>query len=79
MTILYGSGMSNSQRHAGDNLPLLVVGGGNGRLKGGQHLKYDNAPSHANLLHTLLDKFDVSVEQVGGSTGTLPIDTLGEM
>ena len=79
MTILYGSGMSNSQRHAGDNLPLLVVGGGNGRLKGGQHLKYDNQPSHANLLHTLLDKFDVPVDKVGGSTGRLSIDTLAGM
>ena len=79
MTILYGSGMSNSQRHAGDNLPLLVVGGGNGRLKGGQHLKYDNQPSHANLLLTLLDKFDVPVDKVGGSTGPLELDTLSGM
>lgn len=79
MTILYGSGMSNSQRHAGDNLPLLVVGGGNGRLKGGQHLKYDDQPSHANLLLTLLDKFDVPVDKVGGSTGPLELDTLSGM
>jgi len=76
MTILYGSGMSNSQRHSGDNLPLLVMGGGNGRLKGGQHLKYDDRPWHANLLHTLMDKMDIPVEAVGGSTGPLPIDTL---
>ena len=79
MTILYGSGMSNSQRHAGNNLPLLVVGGGNGRLQGGRHLKYDDQPSHANLLHTLLDKFDVPLERPGGSTGPLPIDTLSGM
>ena len=36
----YGSGISNSTRHSGDNLPLLVVGGGAGRLKGGRHLTY---------------------------------------
>src|SRR5215469_5210845 len=40
MTILYGSGISNSTVHSGDNLPLLVVGGGAGRLKGGRHLMY---------------------------------------
>ena len=40
MTILYGSGISNSTRHSGDNLPLLVVGGGAGRLQGGRHLTY---------------------------------------
>ena len=31
MTILYGSGISNSTRHSGENLPLLVLGGGAGR------------------------------------------------
>lgn len=31
MTILYGSGSSNSTRHSGENLPLLLVGGGAGR------------------------------------------------
>ena len=39
MTILYGSGISNSNAHSGDNLPLLLVGGGAGRLKGGRHLE----------------------------------------
>jgi hypothetical protein len=76
MTILYGSGISNSQRHSGDNLPLLVVGGGAGRLTGGRHLTYSDKPSMANLLVTLMDKFDVPVERLGGSTGRLPIDTL---
>src|SRR5213595_367677 len=42
MTILYGSGISNSTQHSGDNLPLLVVGGGSGTIKGGQHLAYAN-------------------------------------
>ena len=76
MTILYGSGISNSNRHSGDNLPLLLVGGGAGRLKGGRHLKYPDEPSMANLLVTLMDKMDVPVDRIGGSTGRLPIDTL---
>jgi hypothetical protein len=76
MTILYGSGISNSTRHSGDNLPLLVVGGGAGRLKGGRHLTYSDKPSMANLLVTLMDKLDVPVERIGGSTGKLPLDTL---
>ena len=33
MTILYGSGISNSNAHSGDNLPLLLVGGGAGRSR----------------------------------------------
>jgi hypothetical protein len=76
MTILYGSGISNSTKHSGDNLPLLVVGGGAGKLKGGRHLKFSGNPPMANLLVTLLDKLDAPVERLGGSTGKLPLDTL---
>jgi uncharacterized protein DUF1552 len=79
MTILYGAGISNSNRHSGDNLPLLLVGGGAGKLKGGRHLKYANQPSMANLLMTIMDKMDYPVEKVGGSTGRLPLDTLPEV
>ena len=76
MTILYGSGISNSTRHSGDNLPLLLAGGGAGRLRGGRHLKYSGHPTMANLLVTLMDKLDVPVERLGGSTGKLPLDGL---
>jgi hypothetical protein len=76
LTILYGSGISNSTRHSGDNLPLLVVGGGAGTLQGGRHLSYANKPTMANLLVTLMDKMGMPVEKIGGSTGKLPLDTL---
>ena len=76
LTILYGAGISNSTRHSGDNLPLLLMGGGAGRLQGGRHLKYADKPSIANLLVTLMDKMGVPVERIGGSTGKLPLDTL---
>ncbi|MEO7653668.1 MAG: DUF1552 domain-containing protein [Bryobacteraceae bacterium] len=75
-TILYGSGISNSSKHSGDNLPLLLVGGGAGSLKGGRHLKYADKPTMANLLVTLMDKLNVPVERLGGSTGKLSLDTL---
>ncbi len=76
MTILYGSGISNSTHHSGDNLPLLVVGGRAGSLQGGRHLAYDDEPTMANLLVTLMDKLGVPVERIGGSTGSLPLETL---
>ena len=76
MIIMYGAGISNSNRHSGDNLPLLLAGGGAGRIKGGRHIKYTDKPSIANLLVTLMDKMDMPVEHMGGSTGKLPIDTL---
>jgi hypothetical protein len=76
MTILYGAGISNSNAHSGDNLPLALVGGGAGTLRGGQHLAFADRPPTANLLVTLMDKLGVPVERIGGSTGKLAIDTL---
>jgi hypothetical protein len=79
MTILYGSGISNSTRHSGDNLPLLVMGGGAGTLRGGQHLHYEGEPGMANLLVTLMDKMGVHVDHIGASTGALAMDTLSDI
>jgi hypothetical protein len=76
MTILYGSGISNSTQHSGDNLPLMLVGGGSGKIKGGRHNAYTGKPTMANLLVTLMDKMDVPVDHVGGSTGKLPLDSI---
>jgi len=76
MTILYGSGISNSNAHSGVDLPLLLMGGGAGTLRGGRHLHYTDKPSNANLLVTLMDKMGVPVDHVGGSKGKLDIDTL---
>jgi hypothetical protein len=76
MMILYGAGISNSQRHAGDNLPIMLIGGGTGTLKGGRHIVYNEKPSMANLLVTIMDKMGFPVEKVGGSDGKLQLDTL---
>ena len=79
MTILYGCGMSNSTRHSGIGIPLVLLGGGNGRLNGGRHLEYPAGTSHADLLVTLMDKFDVPVERIGSSTTGLPLETLSDV
>ena len=64
-----GGSAPERQRH-------LLAGGGAGRIKGGRHIKYTDKPSIANLLVTLMDKMDVPVDHIGGSTGKLPLDTL---
>lgn len=73
MTILYGGGLSNSTIHSGDNLPILLVGGGAGWLKGGEHKHYDNTPTMADLHLSLLDKFGVKIDQMGGSSGPITL------
>jgi len=67
---LYGSNMSNSNAHDLFPLPALVVGGGCGKIKGNQHLKYPDHTQLANLLLTLLDRAGVPADKVGISTGT---------
>jgi Protein of unknown function (DUF1552) len=71
--LLYGSGMSNSNQHLHRNLPLVLVGGGAGTVKGGMHRKYDPTTPMANLHLTLLDKFGVPTTSFGDSTGTLSL------
>ena len=67
--LLYGSGLSNSDRHTHGPLPTLLLGGGAGAIRGGRHLVYpDNTPL-TNLQLTLLDKLGVPAEKLGDSTG----------
>jgi hypothetical protein len=67
--MIYGAGMSDSNTHDPLNLPILLVGGGCGQLKGGRHIQYAKDTPLANLHVTLLDKLDVHVERIGDSTG----------
>jgi hypothetical protein len=66
--LLYGSNMSNSNAHDEFPLPTLLVGGGCGKIKGGQHLRYPDRTPLANLLLTVLDRAGVPEEKLGNST-----------
>ena len=67
--LLYGAGISNSDRHTHGPLPTLVVGGGGGALKGGRHLVYPEHTPLTNLQLTLLNMLGVPTEKIGDSTG----------
>ena len=67
-TILFGSDMSNSDRHNNDPLPSAVLGHAGGKIKGGQHVKYPQDSRHADLLFTLLQRNDIPVTSIGDST-----------
>ena len=66
---LYGSGMSNPHVHNHSNLPIVVAGGGAGKMKGGRHIKYDDLTPLANLHLTLLDKAGVHLDSFADSRG----------
>ncbi len=61
--LLYGSGISDGNRHDSDNLPLLLVGG---TVQGGRHLAFNDEPA-AGLLVSILDKMGVPVEAFANS------------
>jgi hypothetical protein len=69
LILLYGGGISNSDRHTHGPLPTLLVGGGAGTLKGGRHLIYPEHTPFTNLQLSLLDKLGVRTEKLGDSTG----------
>ena len=72
--MIYGAGMSEGNGHVPENLPILLVGGANGRLKGGRHIKYSKGTPLANFHLSLLDKLGVRVDSHGNSTGPVNLD-----
>ena len=64
-TILFGSDMSNSDRHNNDPLPSAILGHANGKIKGGQHVKYPQDSRHGELLLTLLQRNEIPVKSIG--------------
>lgn len=73
VTIIYGAGMSDSNAHAPDHLPIILVGGGTGQLKGGRHVVFTDGTPLANLHLTVLEKLGVPMESLGDSTGKLQL------
>ncbi len=68
--IVYGSGISDGDRHNHDNLPILVCGKGGGTIKPGRHLKVTPQPLN-NLYLSMLDRMGTPVDRLGDSTGRL--------
>jgi hypothetical protein len=77
VTIVYGSGISDGDRHAHDDQPVLVAGGGNGAWRSGRHVAYEPGTPMANLYMTVLGRMGVSPDSIGDSTGQ--VDQLGDV
>ena len=67
--VLYGSSLSDGNRHEHLDLPAVLAGGGNGRVRGGRHLRYKKGTPMTNLFLTMLDVAGVQPEKIGDSTG----------
>ncbi|HEX7236530.1 MAG TPA: DUF1552 domain-containing protein [Gammaproteobacteria bacterium] len=69
--LLYGSNMSNSDRHNNYPLPNILVGGAGGALKGGQHVNLPEYTPFSNLLLTVVNKAGLEMKSIGDSTGEI--------
>ena len=67
--LLYGCGISDSNVHMHDNLPIVLVGGAGGTLEGGRHVTYPKDTPVTNLFLSMLDRLGVPAESIGDSTG----------
>jgi len=71
--ILYGSNMGNSNQHQHYDVGHTLVGGANGKLKGGRFLTYPTKTvTTGNVLLSVLHMYGIDSEQQGDSTGPLP-------
>jgi hypothetical protein len=67
--VLYGSGMSDGNKHNHTDLPVVLAGGASGHLKGGRHLRHPKNTPMANLLVAMLDTLDIPTDKFGDSNG----------
>lgn len=72
MVILYGGGLSDGNTHLHDNLPVVLLGGASGQMKGGRHIRHKDVPM-SNLLLTMLDMVSARQDKIGDSTGHLSL------
>jgi len=69
--VVYGSGISDGDRHNHDDLPILLAGKGGGAVRPGRHVRYPNETPLANLYLAILDAAGADVKSFGDSTGRL--------
>ncbi len=69
--ILYGSGLSDGNRHNNENLPILLAGRGGGTIDPGRHVPYTTETPLCNLFLSMLDRMGAPAPFIGDSTGKL--------
>lgn len=71
--VMFGSSFSDGNRHDPNNVPVILAGGGGGRLKTGRHIKSPKGTPLCNLYVPMLDCMGAPVEKFGDSNGELAI------
>jgi hypothetical protein len=79
--IVYGSGISDGNRHLHEDLPTLLIGRGDGSpshapLRSGRRVTFRRETPMCNLHLTLMDRMGVPVENFGDASGRLDLASL---
>ncbi|NND99102.1 MAG: DUF1552 domain-containing protein [Pirellulaceae bacterium] len=69
--IVYGSGISDGDRHNHDDLPILLAGNAGGQVKTGRHIRYKNGTPMCNLYLWMMRQMGAKADKFGDSTGSL--------
>ena len=68
--VLFGSGISDGNRHSGRNSPLIVAGKGGGKVQTGQHQQHKNGKMN-NLLLGMMKTAGCQLSSFGDSDGVI--------
>jgi hypothetical protein len=69
--VLYGSGLSDGNRHDHGDLPIVLAGSAGGRLETGRYIVPSSERPMGNLFLSMLDLMGTSAESIGDSSGRL--------
>lgn len=69
--IVYGSGLSDGNRHSHHDLPIVMAGRGGNTIQTGRHIELPRETPMNNLFLSMLDRVGAKVEKIGDSSGRL--------
>jgi hypothetical protein len=72
-SLLWGSGMSDSNTHSPLDVPYLMVGKGAGAFTGNRHIAASKGTQLANVMLTIAQKYGVEIDRFGVSTGAFEL------
>lgn len=71
--LMYGSGLSDANRHAHHDLPIVLAGRGGGTIETGRHVRMPTETPLNNLFLSMLDRVGAKVDKLGDSGGRLTV------
>ncbi|MBA61070.1 MAG: hypothetical protein CMJ76_01780 [Planctomycetaceae bacterium] len=69
--IVYGSGLSDANRHNHHDLPIVLAGSGGKTIQTGRHIVLPEETPLNNLFLSVLDRMNADIKSIGDSTGRL--------